>query len=321
MHPLCGAERQSSCTSHTALHAAPPHRQLFCKYAMDEVYEAHTRPALLAQGMWPLNHYHAWSRRREVLAHLRRAGMTDMHWAEYRAKEAYDALARLFALNHQEVMATHGKRCSAYAFGRQPSTLDAKLFGHLVAVHDTPAWGWATKHDALKRLYYGVAERYFMKRVDLAGFTQQPVDGAAGYAVQGKNYFTQLVPPPGALRTPTLPPSQSSTMKRKTSKALGNAMAQEDREGADAAEDTPAASWWWTPHGTWGTAALGGVAVIGVMALGTVVLSAVPSFVQVRRSSGSKGSKVAGATPAVTRPATATPVMMPSSLRPPSGTW
>lgn len=101
---------------------------LYATWCEPESYSSHTRPAYGAGLPLPFNYLIVWRQRRSIMQRM--ASMTaDKVYAD--ADSAYAALAA--HLGEQRRASTNSD-AGNFFFGRQPSSLDALLFGHL-AMH------------------------------------------------------------------------------------------------------------------------------------------------------------------------------------------
>jgi len=303
----------------------PIHAQLFCRYALDDVYESNTKPALLRQAPFPVSYAFAWARRREVLAHLAAVGMTDLPWVKLQASAAYASLAELMVQrpDRSRVGSTARKGGSKKFFmGNTPCSLDAKVWGHLASIQDMPAWTWASRHSALKQLYRRVTDTWFTNVGDLPQYLHVPVTGIHKQTAVGLNYFTMLHPPRSALRTPTLPATDDAVIASKVSLKVANHQAAIDRVGPPPKTDEGTAQEWWNSgRGRWtawgvGVAATAAVALLGYYALlGTPSVQLPEELSEAIEVDTSGMAAEAPATTITPRTVVAAPFMMPSSLR------
>ncbi len=302
--------------------------QLFCRYALDDIYESSTKPALLRQAPFPVSHVFAWSRRREVLAHLAAVGMTDLPWVKLQATAAYASLAELMVQrpDKSRVGSTARKGGSKKFFmGNTPCSLDAKVWGHLASIQDTPAWQWASRHSALKQLYRRVTDTWFTNVGDLPQYLHVPVTGIHKHTAVGKNYFTMLSPPKDALRTPTLPATDDTVIASKVKMKVANHNAAIDRAGPPPETSEGVKQRWWnSSQGRWLALGAGAAALSVVAALGYIALSRTPSVilpdesgasVQIDAAAAAAAAAAVSPVPVSPRTVVASPFMLPSSMR------
>ena len=251
--------------------------------------------------------------------------MTDLPWVKLQATAAYASLAELMVQRPDKSRTGSSARkggAKKFFMGNTPCSLDAKVWGHLASIQDTPAWAWASRHSALKQLYRRVTDTWFTKAGDLPQYLHEPITGIHKYTSVGKNFFTMLNPPADALRTPTLPPTDDGVIASKVNLKIANHKAAIDRMGPPPKTPAGEQQVWWNSYTGRGTAlAVGLLAIAAVGGLGYAALARTPSvFLPDNMDTGvdaAAASASAAAATAVATPHTvvAAPIMMPSSLR------